>query len=128
MALTAVIRRLHAAELELGRKGFLDPKQDRVVTTHGFRSTFRNGAADKTSYPREVCEHALAHKLPDSIYGNGGNDYIDGGDNNDHLYGESGNDILVGGDGEDYLYGGDGNDLIYADSNTGYNDILGGSR
>ena len=48
MALTAVIRRLHAAELELGRKGFLDPKQDRVVTTHGFRSTFRDWAADQT--------------------------------------------------------------------------------
>lgn len=48
MALTVVIRRLHTAELEAGRKGFLDPKQDRVVTTHGFRSTFRDWAADQT--------------------------------------------------------------------------------
>jgi len=24
-------------------------------------------AADKTDYPREVCEHVLAHKLPDVV-------------------------------------------------------------
>jgi integrase len=36
-----------------------------VITTHGFRSTFRDWSADKTDYPREVCEHVLAHKLPD---------------------------------------------------------------
>ena len=48
MALTTLITRLPAAELEAGRKGFLDPKQDRVVTTYGFCSTFRNWAADQT--------------------------------------------------------------------------------
>lgn len=32
---------------------------------HGFRSTFRDWAGERTSYPREVCEHALAHKLKD---------------------------------------------------------------
>ena len=37
------------------------------VTVHGFRSTFRNWAAEQTSYPREVCEHALAHQLPDKV-------------------------------------------------------------
>ena len=58
MALTMLIRRIHDAELKQGRKGFLDPKQNKVATTHGFRSTFRDWAADKTAYPREVCEHA----------------------------------------------------------------------
>jgi integrase len=67
MALTTLIRRMHEAEQEAGRKGFIDPKQNKVVTTHGFRSTFRDWAADETLYPREVCEHALAHKLPDSV-------------------------------------------------------------
>ncbi len=38
-----------------------------MITTHGFRSTFRDWSADKTDYPREVCEHVLAHKLPDEI-------------------------------------------------------------
>ena len=31
------------------------------VTVHGFRSTFRDWAADRTGFPNEVCEAALAH-------------------------------------------------------------------
>lgn len=31
------------------------------LTVHGFRSTFRDWAAESTHYPREVCEQALAH-------------------------------------------------------------------
>jgi len=30
-------------------------------TLHGFRSTFRDWAAERTSFPREACEAALAH-------------------------------------------------------------------
>ena len=33
------------------------------VTVHGFRSSFRVWVAEETSYPREVAEIALAHKL-----------------------------------------------------------------
>ena len=33
------------------------------VTTHGFRSTFRDWAGDATSYPRELIEQALAHTI-----------------------------------------------------------------
>ena len=36
-------------------------------TVHGFRSTFRDWCAEKTNFPREVCEHALAHQLPDKV-------------------------------------------------------------
>ena len=36
-----------------------------AVTAHGFRSTFRDWAAERTNYPREVCEQALAHSLHD---------------------------------------------------------------
>ncbi len=35
------------------------------ITAHGFRSTFRDWAADSTSYAREVIEHAMAHQLKD---------------------------------------------------------------
>lgn len=35
------------------------------VTVHGFRSTFRDWAAENTNYPREVAEAALAHTLKD---------------------------------------------------------------
>ena len=30
-------------------------------TPHGMRSSFRDWAAEKTSYPSEIAEHALAH-------------------------------------------------------------------
>jgi integrase len=33
------------------------------VTTHGFRSSFRDWAGEATNHPREVIEHALAHQL-----------------------------------------------------------------
>ncbi len=37
------------------------------VTVHGFRSTFREWVADRTNYPREIAEHALAHQLPNKV-------------------------------------------------------------
>ncbi|MES2919825.1 MAG: integrase arm-type DNA-binding domain-containing protein [Pseudomonadota bacterium] len=51
MSLTAVLRRM-------GHGG---------LTQHGFRSTFRDWAGETTAYPREVCEHALAHRLADGV-------------------------------------------------------------
>lgn len=51
MSLTAVLRRMGRGD----------------ITVHGFRSTFRMWAAEATTYPREVCEHALAHSLPDKV-------------------------------------------------------------
>lgn len=33
------------------------------VTTHGFRSTFRDWAGDCTEFPREIIEAALAHTI-----------------------------------------------------------------
>ncbi|MDH1377242.1 integrase arm-type DNA-binding domain-containing protein [Acinetobacter junii] len=67
MSLTTLIKRMHEQKLKENGLGYIDPKQNRVVTTHGFRSTFRDWSADKTNYPREVCEHVLAHKLPDEV-------------------------------------------------------------
>jgi integrase len=49
MALTAVLRRMRRAD----------------ITVHGFRSTFRDWAGEMTSFPREVIEAALAHRLKD---------------------------------------------------------------
>ncbi|BCZ15341.1 hypothetical protein OCUAc18_28810 [Acinetobacter baumannii] len=45
----------------------MDPKQNRGITTYGFRSTFRDWSTDKINYPREFCEHVLTHKLPDEV-------------------------------------------------------------
>jgi integrase len=38
---------------------------DKTVTLHGLRSTFRDWCGDKTTFPREVAEAALAHVLSD---------------------------------------------------------------
>jgi integrase len=35
------------------------------ITPHGFRSTFRDWAAEQTAYPNELLEIALAHTVPD---------------------------------------------------------------
>jgi integrase len=39
------------------------------ITVHGFRSTFRDWCAEyaSNSFPREVCEYALAHHVPDKV-------------------------------------------------------------
>lgn len=37
------------------------------LTTHGFRSTFRDWAADQTTFPSEVAEMALAHAVGDKV-------------------------------------------------------------
>lgn len=62
MSLTAVIRRMNGDD----HPTWVDSNGD-GVTVHGFRSSFRMWAAETTSYPREVAEHALAHQLPDAV-------------------------------------------------------------
>ena len=37
------------------------------VTTHGFRSSFRDWCAERTSFPNEVAEMALAHTVSDKV-------------------------------------------------------------
>ncbi|MGE3249056.1 MAG: tyrosine-type recombinase/integrase [Hyphomonadaceae bacterium] len=39
----------------------------RDFTVHGFRSSFRDWAAEQTDFPREVAEAALAHTLEDKV-------------------------------------------------------------
>ena len=51
MAMLAVLRRM----------------ERRDVVPHGFRSTFRDWAAERTNYPREVAEAALAHTIADKV-------------------------------------------------------------
>lgn len=37
------------------------------ITVHGFRSTFRDWAAERTNFPREIAEAALAHAVKDKV-------------------------------------------------------------
>ncbi|MDH4394991.1 MAG: tyrosine-type recombinase/integrase [Limnobacter sp.] len=73
MTLTATLRRLHAEKLKADGLGWVDRKQGepgkepRTVTVHGFRSTFRVWGGERTAYPHEVLEKALAHNLTDKV-------------------------------------------------------------
>jgi integrase len=51
MALLVLLRRMSRSDL----------------TVHGFRSTFRDWAAEHTNYPPEVAEMALAHSVSDKV-------------------------------------------------------------
>lgn len=53
MSLTAVLRRMGRGD----------------ITVHGFRSTFRDWCSEAAgnAFSREVCEHALAHRLPNKV-------------------------------------------------------------
>jgi integrase len=37
------------------------------VTAHGFRSAFRDWASERTNFPLEVCERALAHTIRNKV-------------------------------------------------------------
>jgi integrase len=50
----------HTSMSELLRRG-------RDVTVHGFRSSFRDWVAERTSYPNHVAEAALAHAVADKV-------------------------------------------------------------
>jgi integrase len=62
MALGAVIRRMNRC-VEGESPRWIDPRCGKPVVPHGFRSTFRDWAAERTDYPREVTEMALAHRI-----------------------------------------------------------------
>jgi integrase len=51
MTLTAVLRRMQRTD----------------ITVHGFRSTFRDWAAESTNYPADMAEMALAHTIGDKV-------------------------------------------------------------
>ena len=41
--------------------------QQTEITVHGFRSAFRDWAGDRTTFPREVAEEALAHMVGNTV-------------------------------------------------------------
>jgi integrase len=51
MAMLAVLKRMGRVDL----------------TAHGFRSTFRDWAAERTNFPRDVVEMALAHTIENKV-------------------------------------------------------------
>lgn len=59
MTISAVCRRMNEGK----QPTWTDPKTGDAVVPHGFRSTFRDWVAEQTTYPREMAELALAHRV-----------------------------------------------------------------
>lgn len=62
-AIANLIRRMHDADKAGGGQGYVDPRQKRIITTHGFRSTVRDWSDERTAYPHEMKEMMLAHTI-----------------------------------------------------------------
>ncbi len=66
MSLTAVLRRMNEGSEQIKPNRWVDDK-GRGITVHGFRSTFRDWAAEVSDYLPEVAEMALAHAVADKV-------------------------------------------------------------
>ncbi|MDF2141734.1 site-specific integrase [Paenirhodobacter sp. CAU 1674] len=67
MTLSAVMRRMDEDKTKLDRVGWPDPVLKRPAVPHGLRSTFRDWVSEKTEYPSDMAEVALAHKVGNAV-------------------------------------------------------------
>ncbi|MCC5960015.1 MAG: integrase arm-type DNA-binding domain-containing protein [Rhodobacteraceae bacterium] len=67
MTLSATMKRMHESDISQGGAGYLDRVSKRPAVPHGLRSTFRDWAAEMTTYPGEMAEVALAHKISNAV-------------------------------------------------------------
>ena len=63
MAMSKLVKDMHKADLDNGGIGFFDPTMKKIATPHGFRSSFKDWAAETTSFPNELSEAALHHAI-----------------------------------------------------------------
>jgi serralysin len=56
----------------------------------------------------------------DYVYGEVGDDSLDGGSGEDHIFGDIGNDVILGGDGIDYLRGDAGADALFGGADSDF--------
>ena len=67
MTLSAAMKRMHLADIEAGGVGFVDRSSKRPAVPHGLRSTFRDWVAERTTYPGDMAEVALAHRISNAV-------------------------------------------------------------
>ncbi|MCA1775115.1 MAG: integrase arm-type DNA-binding domain-containing protein [Loktanella sp.] len=67
MTLASLVKKMHGVEVAAGRTGWADPRLGKPAVPHGFRSTFRDWAAEVTTYPNEMAEIALAHDVGTAV-------------------------------------------------------------
>jgi len=64
VTLIALCRRMSDDAVSQGRVAYVDSRQNnRVITPHGFRSTFRDWISETTDYSHDVAEMALSHTI-----------------------------------------------------------------
>jgi integrase len=67
MTLSAAMKRMHATDVAAGGAGFVDRTSKRRAVPHGLRSTFRDWVAERTNYPGDMAEVALAHRISNTV-------------------------------------------------------------
>lgn len=67
MTLSAAMKRMHEADVAAGGAGFVDRTSKRAAVPHGLRSTFRDWVAERTNYPGDMAEVALAHRISNAV-------------------------------------------------------------
>jgi integrase len=67
MTLSATMKRMHESAVAEGGAGFIDRVSKRPAVPHGLRSTFRDWAAEKTTFPGDMAEIALAHRVSNAV-------------------------------------------------------------
>ena len=67
MTVSAVMRRMNDSDIADGGAGFLDRVSKRPAVPHGLRSTFRDWVAERTNFPGEMAEVALAHRISNAV-------------------------------------------------------------
>jgi integrase len=67
MTLSATMKRMHESAVAEGGAGFLDRVSKRPAVPHGLRSTFRDWVAEKTTFPGDMAEVALAHRISNAV-------------------------------------------------------------
>jgi integrase len=67
MTLSAAMKRMHEADVEAGGAGFVDRTSKRPAVPHGLRSSFRDWVAERTHYPGDMAEVALAHRISNAV-------------------------------------------------------------
>ena len=63
MTLSKAMRRIHEDDVKSGGSGYPDPRSGDRAVPHGLRSSFRDWAAERTEYPSDLAEFALAHDV-----------------------------------------------------------------
>ncbi|MDB5386123.1 MAG: hypothetical protein JWM11_1769, partial [Planctomycetaceae bacterium] len=111
-----------------------DEGDDNGCNTHSTQSTLSFNAASISSIVMYLCDgddqaviagtggcYGAGVNIPAKLYGEAGDDYLQGGDGDDLLDGGDSNDQLDGGNGNDMLFGGAGCDTLWGDAG---NDVL----